>query len=550
MNNAENSQFQKKDSPQRPVIINISDVTADAALHESEERFRQLAENIDEVFWLVSPEWEQIIYVSPAYEKIWGRYSKVLYEDPRAWIDAVVKEDRESVIAYLNKKAGGKLSEIKFPEFRIVQPDLSIKWILNYVKPVLNESGETVRIVVISRDITAEKEAKIALKRVESQLVQKQKLEAVGTLAGGIAHDFNNILQSIVINADLMLVAPDADEEERKDRVDNILKAARRARDLVKQILTFSRHGELELKPLQINAVLKESIKMLRSFLPTTIEIKQDISSGGDLVLADPVRIYQVIMNFATNAAYAMKEKGGVLTFQLDRENINAAKMTEYPGLKPGLYIKLSVSDTGHGIAPSIISKIFDPFFTTKSRGEGSGLGLAVAYGIARDLGGTITVESKLNVGSTFSFLLPRIESTVVEKPEQVQPLAVGKERILLVDDDKDLVHGNSEALRRLGYEVTAKYGSLEALESFKTEPEYFDLVITDQTMPKMTGSQMAKELIKIKPDVPIILCTGFSHSVSEEEAKEIGIKKFLMKPVLLKEMAKAVRDVLDMAHS
>lgn len=550
MNNAENSQFQKKDSSQRSVIINISDVAAATTLHESEERFRQLAENISEVFWLVSPDWRQVIYVSPAYEKLWGRPSKVLYENPRAWIDAVVAEDRESVIAYLNKMAGGKLSEIKFPEFRIMRPDLSVKWILNHVNPVLNESGETVRIVGISRDITAEKEAGIALKRIESQLVQKQKLEAIGTMAGGIAHDFNNILQSIMINADLMVLEPDAEEEERKDRADNIVKASHRARDLIKQILTFSRHGELELKSFQINVVLKELIKMLRSFLPATIEIKQNISPRGDLVLADPIRVYQVIMNFATNAAYAMKEKGGILTFQLDRENINAIKIRDYPGLKPGPYIKLSVSDTGHGIEPSILNKIFNPFFTTKPREEGSGLGLAVACGIARELGGTITVESRLNEGSTFSFLLPRIESTVVKKIEQVQPLAVGQERILLVDDDRELVHGNSEALRRLGYEVTAKYGSREALESFRKEPGYFDLVIIDQTMPEMTGAQMSKELMKIRSDVPIILCTGFSHSINEEEAKEIGINKFLMKPLSVREMAKAVRDVLDTAHS
>ena len=296
--------------------------------------------------------------------------------------------------------------------------------------------------------------------------------------------------------------------------------------------------------------VLKELIKMLRSFLPATIEIKQNISPRGDLVLADPIRVYQVIMNFATNAAYAMKEKGGILTFQLDRENINAIKIRDYPGLKPGPYIKLSVSDTGHGIEPSILNKIFNPFFTTKPREEGSGLGLTVSCGIARELGGTITVESRLNEGSTFSFLLPRIESTVVKKIEQVQPLAVGQERILLVDDDRELVHGNSEALRRLGYEVTAKYGSREALESFRKEPGYFDLVIIDQTMPEMTGAQMSKELMKIRSDVPIILCTGFSHSINEEEANEIGINKFLMKPLSVREMAKAVRDVLDTAHS
>jgi PAS domain S-box-containing protein len=675
-----------------------------ATLLESEERFRQLADNINEVFWLISPDWKRIIYVNPAYEKIWGRPAETLYENPRAWVDAIVLEDRDPVIDYLNKKANGDVSEIKFPEFRIVRPDHSIRWISSYGNSLNNPRGEIYRIAGISRDITDEKKAEKAFnailegtvgstgqaffdnivgevskwldcnvamigeiedehilkpismivdgklssesfsydvrespcsvavkngfslfpdsvceifpendilrklnavgyvgvplrdnsnkvigllcaisrsrlnlperadhvmrilaaraaaeierknieeenKKIEAQLVQRQKLEAIGTLAGGIAHDFNNILQSIILNAELEMLEPDADVEERKDRADNILKASHRARDLVNQILTFSREGELELKPLQIGLVLKEVIRMLRSSLPTTIEIRQDISPKGDLVLADPTRIHQVVMNLATNAAHAMKKKGGVLAFHLERENLNASKVASHPDLKPGPYLKLSVSDTGCGIEPSIIGKIFDPFFTTKPRGEGSGLGLAVAYGIARNLGGTITVESKLETGSVFSFLLPRIESNVVEKPEKIQPLAQGKERILLVDDDKGLVHGNCEALRRLGYEVTAKYGSLEALEAFKAEPEYFDLVITDQTMPRMTGSQLAQEMIKIKPDVSIMLCTGFSHSVTEEKAKAIGIKKFLMKPVILREMSQSIRDILDTVH-
>jgi PAS domain S-box-containing protein len=678
---------------------------AAVALLESEERFRQLADNINEVFWLISPNWKRIIYVNTAYEKLWGRSAETLYENPRAWVDAIVPEDRDPVIAYLNKKANGDASEIKIPEFRIMRPDHSIRWISSYGNSLKNPRGDIYRIAGISRDITDEKKVEKAFntilevtvgstgqaffdnivgelskwldcnvamigefedehilkpismivdgdlssegfsydvrespcgvavtkgfslfpdsvcelfpendvlrklnavgyvgvplkgnsekaigllcaisrsrlnlperadhvmrilaaraaaeierkkieeenKKIEAQLIQRQKLEAIGTLAGGIAHDFNNILQSIILNAELEMMEPDADVEERKDRADNILKASHRARDLVNQILIFSREDELELKPLQISLVLKEVIRMLRSSLPTTIEIRQDISPKGDLVLADPTRIHQVVMNLATNAAHAMKKNGGVLAFQLERENFNISKTADYSGLKPGPYIRLSISDTGCGIDPSILGKIFDPFFTTKPRGEGSGLGLAVAYGIARDLGGTITVESKLDIGSVFSFLLPRIESNVVEKPEKIQLLAQGKERILIVDDDKGLVHGNCEALRRLGYEVTAKYGSLEALEAFRAEPEYFDLVITDQTMPKMTGSQLAQEMIRINPDVSIMLCTGFSHSVTEEQAKAIGIKKFLMKPVILREMSQTIRDILDKAHS
>jgi PAS domain S-box-containing protein len=677
---------------------------AQRALHEIEVIFSQLAESVNDVLWIVSPDWKKIIYVSQAYEKLWGMPLQGLYENPRVWLDTVAPEDRDSMIAYLDKIASGDLSLIKFPEFKIIRPDHSIRWISSHGNAILNDHGGIHVIAGIFRDITFKKETEKAFdailegaagitgkdffdnfvrglskwldcevaligeivnestmktisilvdgspaenffynlhgspcevavekgfsfypesicelfpdntvfqnvramgyvgsplrdttgkaigvicalsrgrlnlperarevmnilaarasaeierkkmeegkKKIETQLIQKQKMEAIGTLAGGIAHDFNNILQSIILNAELELLEPDADVLERKERIADIIKASNRAKDLVNQILTFSRQGELEIRPLQINPIIKEAIKMLRSSLPTTIEIRQNISNGHELVLADPTRIHQVVMNLSTNAAHAMKGRGGLLTFQLERENINAVKAAAYPGLKSGPYIKLSVSDIGCGIDPAIIRKIFDPFFTTKERGEGTGLGLAVAYGIVRDLGGTITIESEVDKGSTFSVFLPRIESTVVQMKEKVVgPLPGGKERILLVDDDKGLVDGNSAALRRLGYQVTSRYGSIEALETFSARPENFDLVITDQTMPKMTGSQLARKLLSIKPDVSIMLCTGFSDTVNEQEADAIGIKKFLMKPIVLREMATSIRNVLDNKH-
>jgi len=382
-------------------------------------------------------------------------------------------------------------------------------------------------------------------KKIEVQLYQAQKMEAIGTLAGGIAHDFNNILQSIMLNTELALLELDS-KNSIHYRMEDILRSSKRATDLIKQILLFSRQSEIETKPLQINLIAKEAIKMLRSSLPTTIEIRQEINQGWDLVMADPTRLHQIIMNLTTNAAHAMREKGGTLTFIVKPEDIAEEKAGQYPGLKPGPFMKLTVSDTGHGIDPSIIDRIFDPFFTTKERGEGTGLGLAVALGVVKDLGGAITVESELNKGSTFSVFLPRIERKIQPMTEEVKPFKKGREVILFVDDEKGLVDAHTEAFTRLGYQVVSRYSSIDALEAFRAQPGKFDLVITDQTMPRMTGIHLARELLSIRPDIPVILCTGFSDLVAEEEARLIGIKRFIMKPIILRELSEVVRDVLD----
>ncbi|MBN1626217.1 MAG: response regulator [Deltaproteobacteria bacterium] len=386
-------------------------------------------------------------------------------------------------------------------------------------------------------------------KKIETQLYQAQKMEAIGTLAGGIAHDFNNILQSIMLNAELALMEQKP-EGMAYYRMENVLRSAKRATDLVKQILLFSRQSEIELKPLQINLIVKEAVKMLRSSIPTTIDIGQDISQGWELVMADPTRLHQIIMNLATNAAHAMREKGGTLSFVLKPVDIKDDKPGNCPDLKPGPYMMIQVIDTGHGIDPSIMARIFDPFFTTKERGEGTGLGLAVALGVVKDLGGAIAVESEVGKGSTFSVYLPRIEKTVPSMVEKIKPLQKGREVILLVDDEKSLVDAHAEAFGKLGYQVVSRYSSMDALEAFRAQPGKFDLVITDQTMPKMTGLQLAREMIGIRPDIPIILCTGFSDLAAEEEARIIGIKKFIMKPVILRELSEVVRDVLDNACS
>jgi CheY-like chemotaxis protein len=370
-------------------------------------------------------------------------------------------------------------------------------------------------------------------------------MEAIGTLAGGIAHDFNNILQSIMLNTELAQFE-NSGNNIVQHRMDEVLKASKRATDLVKQILTFSRQSEIELRPLKIGLVIKEALKMLRSSLPSTIEMTTDISTEDDLALADPTQIHQVVMNLCTNAAHAMREKGGTLNVTLKPVAILPESAALYSELSPGPYISLTVSDTGHGIDKNIIDRIFDPFFTTKERGEGTGLGLAVVYGIIKELKGAIRVESEKDRGARFTILLPRIQRPAKTETDEAHPIPHGTETMLLVDDEEGLLVAQKKIFERLGYKVETHSSSTAALELFKRDPKRFDIVITDQTMPKMTGAQLAKEFMKIRPDIPIILCTGFSDVISEEEAKAIGIREFIMKPIVISDIACKVREILS----
>ncbi len=671
---------------------------AEQALVESEERFRQLAENIQEVFWVVSSDWQQMHYISPAYESVWGRSCNSLYENPMSWTESIIDEDKDAVLSYLGEKTGGDLSEINFPEFRIIHADWSIRWISSRGYPVYDEDGKVFRIVGVAEDITEKKQSErtfnailegtawaigqdffdrivkeltlwldceVALigkivddssietvsiikdgkllpeytyplegtpcmnviengyayhpvrlkhifpdisnihnmdvngfigirlldkegkaigilaamskkrlilpsraedamkilaartsseiertnieekkKQVEVLLQQAQKMEAIGTLAGGIAHDFNNILQSIILNSELAQFE-NSDNPMVERRTEEVLKASRRATDLVKQILTFSRQSELELRPLKISLVIKEALKMLRSSLPSTIEIVTDVYKDDDLVLADPTQIHQVAMNLCTNASHAMRETGGTLTVSLQPVELDSGFSGLYPELKPGAYLILKVSDTGHGMDDTTMGRIFDPFFTTKKRDEGTGLGLAVVYGIIKELKGAIRVESEKNRGTVFSILLPRIERPVRSDAVEARPVPGGSETMLLIDDEEGLLKAQRKIFERLGYDVEIRSSSVEALEAFKSNPQRYDIVITDQTMPKLTGAQLAKEFIALRPDIPIILCTGFSDVITEEEAKSIGIKEFIMKPIVISEIACKVREVL-----
>ena len=372
-------------------------------------------------------------------------------------------------------------------------------------------------------------------------------MESIGTLAGGIAHDFNNILSIIIANAELA-VHDVPDTSPAKDYLGDIRSASLRASALVKQILSFARKSLAERNPIQISPIIINSLGLLRASIPTTIEISQDISCGFDTVLADPTQISQVIMNLCTNAAQAMDEHGGVLKVIL--KNVEFGKQDAGLNLKSGRYIKLSVSDTGHGITPEIIDRIFDPYFTTKEFSKGTGMGLSMVYGIVKNYGGTISVTSELGKGTVFQVLLPVIEAETQLKVEKSGTLPTGTERILFVDDEQSLVKVARRILERLGYEVETKINPVKALELFRSGPDRFDLVITDMTMPQMTGKRLVKEILDIRADMPIILCTGYHDAKNiPRKGPELGIKAFVTKPFITHNFVLTVRKVLDESY-
>jgi nitrogen-specific signal transduction histidine kinase/ActR/RegA family two-component response regulator len=396
----------------------------------------------------------------------------------------------------------------------------------------------------VARDITDQKQAEEIRKKLEGQLIQAQKMEAIGTLAGGIAHDFNNILSAVIGYNELLQMKLPKNTMEF-DYAHQIGLAGTRAKDLVQQILTFSRQTEKEFKPVEISITVKEVIKLLRSSLPTTIEIKQNIQSDY-LVMGDSTQIHQILMNLCTNAGHAMKEKGGQLLIGLKNIKLNEELISDKMKLAPGIYVQLSVSDTGHGIPAEHLERIFDPFFTTKERGEGTGMGLSVVHGIVESYKGAIHVSSQEGKGTVFDIYLPAIESRADLDKSEAEHMPKGTEHILFVDDEPIIVEMGKSQLEALGYKVSTRSDSLEALALFKSKPDSFDLIITDMTMPKMTGDELAKDIKRIRPDIPIILCTGFSSKLTSKSAQQLDIDGLLMKPIILKDMASAVRKVID----
>jgi signal transduction histidine kinase/ActR/RegA family two-component response regulator len=417
------------------------------------------------------------------------------------------------------------------------------RWYVYYDRAIRWIDGRHVHLQVAT-DITEIKAMEQERLHTEAQLRQAQKMEAIGTLAGGIAHDFNNILSAILGYSELAL--DDAlHGRASANYIREILKAGGRARDLVYQILTFSRQTETEAKPIMVQPIVKEALKLLRASLPSTITIS-DATRCNAIVEADPIQIHQVIMNLCTNAGHAMRPTGGTLEVTLTKETLTGNHTDQMPDALPGEYLKIAVSDTGPGIDREILDRIFDPYFTTKQKGEGTGMGLAVVQGIVQNCHGFVTVETFAGKGACFNVYLPVIHMDEPEKTKVHVAVPGGHEHILFVDDEPPLADLSKQILERMGYRVTIKTSSLEALEVFTSNPDAFDLVISDMTMPHMTGDVLTRKLQEVRPGIPVIICTGYSEKVTQEMIERLKIRALIMKPIIRDELLLAVRQVID----
>jgi PAS domain S-box-containing protein len=512
---------------------------AEQSLRESEDRNRRLIEASPDAVLIRSG--GMITYANPSAVRLLRATSEQdLVGKP--YLDLVHPDDRAASAERVRKSLEeGLVTAAR--EHRLLALDGRVVDVESIGVPAKFQ-GE-IQTFGIFRDITERKKSYQEKAQLEVQLQQAQKMESLGTLAGGIAHDFNNIL-GVIIGSSELLAMTNAVEESSRGTLDNILAASQRAKDLVRQILAFSRHAKQEKLLLNLKAIVKETIEFLRASLPATIELRQKLDPKAGTIMADPTQMQQVLMNLCTNAAHAMEPTGGILEVQLSNVVLNQDGVRIDSDLEPGAYVRLTVSDTGHGIDPQVIRQIFDPYFTTKEKDKGTGLGLAVVHGIVKAHGGTIKVFSEVGQGTTFQVLLPGMEGYGATERAEIQVLRGGSERILLVDDEKGLADIEKQMLALLGYDVQIRTSPVEALEAFQTNPEKFDLVITDLTMPQMTGMKLAKQMARIRPGMPIILSTGFSDQIDETQALAAGIRAFLLKPLVANELAEAVRKALD----
>jgi len=512
--------------------------TLEHSVAASEAKYQHVVENANEAIVIYQDDYPKF-FNAKALE-VFGFSSKEFSSKP--FFENVHPADRSMFLDWHRKRLNGD-GVPHLNEFRILDSAGNEKWVQTSAVPVDWEG--TPATLSLMNDITDRVLARREIEDLEKRLNQAEKMEALGTLAGGIAHDFNNIL-SVVIGYSEVSMDDVPKGGLLGSNLQQILKAGRRARDLVKQILAFSRQTEQERRPLEISPVVKETLKLLRASLPATIEIKQDIESCLGSVLTDPTQINQIVMNLCTNAAHAMRQKGGTLHVRVHNVDLDTSFVNRFPDMEPGSYVRLTVTDDGHGMTREVKERIFDPYFTTKATGEGTGLGLAVVHGIIRSHGGMVTVLSEPEKGSTFHVYLPTIDMDVETEARPNMDTPKGSEKILLIDDEQAVVGISKQILERLGYVVDPWTSSTEALAAFRQKPDDFDLVITDMTMPKITGEELTKELMRIRPDIPVILCTGYSKRITEEKAKAIGIKAFVMKPIHTQVMAETVRHVLD----
>ncbi len=531
---------------QRVVVLQVAVIErqrAEEALRESEERYRALVEGSIQGISIVSREGKRL-FANQALVTMLGYETLDAYLAHHA-LDNVAPHERNRLRGYREALFRGESVPTHY-EYQGVRLDGMSLQLERVVTPMVWE-GEPALLSTIL-DITERKQAEEERKRLEDWLRQSQKMEAIGTLAGGIAHEFNNVLM-VMIGFTQMAIDDISPATPLYQNLQEVLTAGKRAKDLVRQILTFSRKSDHKRIPVPLPSLVHATLTLLRASLPTTIAIQQHIAPEAGAVLADPTQIHQILLNLCTNAEHAMREMGGILAIGLDHVEVDDAFAVSRPELQVGPHVRLTVRDTGHGMPPEVVERIFDPFFTTKGIGEGTGMGLAIVHGIVTSHGGAITVESRPGHGTTFAVYLPRITAAAESEVYPEMSLPHGTGCILFVDDEETLARLGQGMLQRLGYDVVARTSSTKALEAFRAMPERFDLVITDQTMPHMTGEMLVKELQRIRPDIPIILCTGFSHVMHAEKAQALGIEAFLMKPVIARDLAVTIQQVLAQHH-
>jgi signal transduction histidine kinase/CheY-like chemotaxis protein len=471
-------------------------------------------------------------YLSPSCSKILNKDNQ--YIIGMHFLDILDTNSRKEFKSAFNKK-----NIIKNFQHKFQIDDNTTELFQSNIQPFYKNDNVLAGYCVSSRNIDKFIE-------LENKLEQTQKMETIGGLAGGIAHDFNNILFPIMGHTEMLLEDIPKDNPIQK-RLKGIYNASLRAKNLVKQILIFSRQERSEKKQIKMQPIIKEALKLIRSTIPSTIEIKYDIQKDCCSIKADPIHIHQIVMNLATNAYHAMEETGGELIFNLKQIELSEPNLN-IPDLSLGVYACLTILDTGKGIDKEVKQKMFDPFFTTKKPGKGTGMGLSVVYGIVTEMKGAIDVKSKQGKGTKFHVYLPESKETKVKEPTHPIKLELpcGIEHILLVDDEVSIVQMEKNMLERLGYKVTAHSSSIDALETFRKTPGRFDMVITDMAMPKMSGDKLSTEVNKICPGTPVLLCTGFSETMSEEKAATLGINGFLLKPFVMKDLAQKIREILD----
>ncbi len=510
---------------------------------ESEGKYRAITDTAKDAIIMLDSN-GKIIFWNPAAQRIFG-YStdEVLGKDchdllmPQIYVSAFQKGFEH----YKKTGQGMAIGEtIEITALRKGGEEFPVEMSL-----AAYQAHNTWQSIGIIREISKRKAAAKEKEKLQEEVRQARNLEAIATLAGGIAHDFNNILAAIFGYADMAMEGLPEESSSQKD-LEQVLIAATRAKELVQQLLAFSRQTEQAHEPIQVHLLIKEGLKFLRSSIPSTIKISWNISPDSGSVIADPGQIHQILINLCTNSFQAMRHTGGELQVDLEPIDVDTSSSEAGFHLEAGPYVRLTVHDTGPGMDAALIERIFEPYFTTKDVDEGSGLGLSVVHGIVLNLGGATFAESVPQEGTTFKVYLPRYEKSRQNNALEGLPVPRGSERLLFVDDEIALAKLGEKLLERLGYQVTTHTDSVKAWEDIRQDPDKYDLVITDMTMPDMTGLDLAKKIFSLKPDFPIILTTGFSELITEEQVKELGIKEFIMKPIIPKEFGVIIRNILD----